>query len=69
MLARVVVIAAALMLAACKTFSPDGGMSVASDVVDRELHKDTIAIRSQDDADAAGGRVRQLLKRPLTADA
>jgi outer membrane protein TolC len=68
MLARVVVIAAALMLAACKTFSPDGGMSVAANIADRELQKDTIAIRSQDDADAAGARVRQLLKRPLTAD-
>jgi hypothetical protein len=38
MLARVVVIVTALMLAACKTFSPDGGMSVAADVADRELH-------------------------------
>jgi outer membrane protein TolC len=68
MLARIVVIAAALMLAACKTFSPDGGMSVAANIADRELNKDTIAIRTQDDADAARARVRRLLKHPLTAE-
>jgi outer membrane protein TolC len=68
MLARVVVIAAALLLAACTTFSPDGGMNVAANIAEQELHKETIAIRSQDDADAAGARVRQFLKRPLTAD-
>lgn len=68
MLARVVVIAAGLMLAACKTFSPDGGLGLTADIAERELHKDTIAIRSQDDADAVSARLRQLLKRPLTAD-
>ena len=69
MLARIAVIAAALLLAACQTFSPDGGMSVTAEVADRELHKDTIAIRSEADAEAAAARVRQLLKRPLNADA
>jgi outer membrane protein TolC len=68
MLARVVVIPAALLLAACATFSPDGGMSVATGIADRELHKNTIAIRSKDDADAASARVRHILKSPLTAD-
>lgn len=68
MFARIAVIAAASMLAACKTFSHDGGMSVAANVAEQELHKDTIAIRTQEDVDAAGARVRQLLKRPLTAD-
>jgi outer membrane protein TolC len=68
MLARVIAIPAALLLAACTTFSPDGGMNVTANIADRELHKDTIAIRSQDDADAASARVRQILKRPLTAD-
>lgn len=66
--ARIIAVLAALLLAACTTFSPDGGMNVTADITDRELHKDTIAIRSQDDADAASARVRQLLKRPLTAD-
>ena len=69
MFARIAVIAAALLLAACQTFSPDGGMSVTAEVADRELHKDTIAIRNEADAEAAGARVRQLLKRPLSADA
>ncbi len=68
MLARIIAVLAALLLAACTTFSPDGGMSVTADIADREPHKDTIAIRSQDDADAANARVHQLLKRPLTAD-
>jgi len=67
--ARIIAVLVALLLAACTTFSPDGGMNVTADIADRELHKNTIAIRSQDDADAAGARVRQLLKRPLTADA
>ena len=69
-LTRVVaVICGALMLAACKTFSPDGGLSVASHVADQELRKDIVAIRTPDDAAAAHARVQLLLKRPLTADA
>ena len=35
----VAVLAGALMLGACSTFSPDGGMSVAANVADQELHK------------------------------
>ena len=62
------VLAGALMLTACKTFSPDGGLSVASTVADQELRKDVIAIRTPDDASAAQARVRHLLKRPLTAE-
>ena len=62
------VFAVALALAACKTFSPDGGMNVVATIADKELHKDTIAIRTPDDADAANARLRQLLKHSLTAD-
>jgi outer membrane protein TolC len=43
-------------------------MSVTADVAERELHKDTVAIRTEEDADAAHARVHQLLTRPLTAD-
>jgi outer membrane protein TolC len=64
----VAVLAGALMLAACKTFSPDGGMSVASSVAEQELRKDVIAIRTQEDASSARARVQHLIKRPLTAD-
>ena len=64
----VAVLAGALTLGACKTFSPDGGMSVAANIADQELHKDVVAIRTQDDASSARARVQHLLKRPLTAD-
>jgi outer membrane protein TolC len=62
------VLAGTLTLGACSTFSPDGGMSVAANVADQELHKDIVAIRTQDDASSARARVKHLLKRPLTAD-
>lgn len=65
----VAVFAGVLTLAACKTFSPDGGMSVAANIADQELRKDVVAIRTQDDASSAQARVQELLKRPLTAEA
>ena len=64
----VAVLAGALTLGACSTFSPDGGMSVAANVAEQELHKEVVAIRTQDDASSARARVQHLLKRPLTAD-
>jgi outer membrane protein TolC len=67
---RVIVpLAGALTVAACQTFSPDGGLSVASSVAEQELRKDIVSIRTPDDASAAHARVRLLLKRPLTAEA
>ncbi len=62
------VIAGALTLAACQTFSPDGGLSVAAGVAHQELRKDIVALRTQDDVSAAQARVAKLLKRPLTAE-
>lgn len=62
------VLAGTLTLGACSTFSPDGGMSVAANVADQELHKDVVAIRTQDDASSVRARIQHLLKRPLTAD-
>lgn len=59
----------ALLLSACQTFSPDGGMSVTASLADQELRKDVIAIRTPDDAAAAQARVDHLLKRSLTAEA
>jgi len=64
----VAVLAGALTLGACSTFSPDGGMNVAANLAEQELHKDVVAIRTQDDASSVQARVQQLLKRPLTAD-
>jgi outer membrane protein TolC len=62
------VLAGALTLGACSTFSPDGGLSVAANIADQELHKDVVAIRTQDDTSSARARAQHLLKRPLTAD-
>ncbi|MGH6839627.1 MAG: TolC family protein [Methylocella sp.] len=56
-------------LSGCAGFSPDGGMNVAASIAAQELDKNTVAIRTPEDATSARNRVEQLLKRPLTADA
>jgi outer membrane protein TolC len=61
--------AGALLLSACQTFSPDGGMNLTANLADQELRKDVIAIRTPDDAAATQARVDRLLQRSLTADA
>ncbi len=43
----------ALLLSACQTWSPDGGMSVVAGVAGGELGKDVAALRSPEDAEAA----------------
>lgn len=58
----------ALALAACQTFSSDGGLRVVSDIAGKELHKDVISIRTEEDAIATSTRVSHLMWRPLTAD-
>jgi len=62
------VLAAALSLTGCQTFSPDGGLSPVIAFAGHELRKDVTAIRTDADATAAHTAVMQLLKRPLTAD-
>jgi outer membrane protein TolC len=62
-------IASALLLSACQTWSPDGGMSVVTDIVGHDLNKDVVALRTPEETQAARARVRALLRRPLTADA
>ncbi|WP_137042680.1 TolC family protein [Pseudolabrys sp. FHR47] len=59
---------ALLLLPACASFSPDGGMSVTTDIAARHLRKDVVAIRNDEDADAARVKVDDLLKRTLNAD-
>jgi len=61
-------LAAVLMLSACKTFSPDGGMGPVAALASQELNKDVVALRSDEDAAAARAAVERLLRRPLTAD-
>ena len=60
---------AAIGLSGCASFSPDSGMSVVSDVAGQTIGKDTAFVRSADDAERAGGAVRRLLGRTLSADA
>ena len=61
-------IALALLLSACQTWSPDGGMSVVAGIAARDLNKEAAALRTPEDAQAARTRVVALLRRPLTAD-
>ena len=64
----VLVLGIAFALTGCKTFSPDGGMDLVSEVAGQELRKDVVAVRSEGDAEAARAVVVRLLKRPLTAE-
>lgn len=59
----------AALLAGCRTFSPDGGMSPVVGFIGQALNKDVVAVRSPEDDLWARGAVESLLKRPLTADA
>ena len=66
---RVAAIAAtAVLLSACRTFSPDGGMDTVAAVAGTELAKDVVQVRSAEDAAAVQMRVTQLLHHPLSAD-
>jgi outer membrane protein TolC len=58
----------AAALSGCTNFSLDGGMSVAAGIAAQELEKDTVAIRTPEDATSARTRVADLLMRPLTVD-
>ena len=62
-------IALALLLSACQTWSPDGGMSVVADIAGRDLNKHVVAVRTPEEAQSVRARVVALLRRPLTADA
>jgi outer membrane protein TolC len=60
---------AALALAGCASFSPDGGMGVVSGVAAAALGKDARKVDTPEAAEAAAGRVGRLLAKPLSADA
>jgi outer membrane protein TolC len=57
-----------MLLSGCTWFAPDAGMGVVTTIAQQELDKDATAIRSPEQAEAAGAKVRHLLGRPLTAD-
>jgi outer membrane protein TolC len=59
----------ALMLGACQTLSPDGGMGAVAGIAGDALRKDVVAVRSPEEAAAVRARLARLLQRPLTADA
>jgi outer membrane protein TolC len=60
--------AAALVLAGCASFSPDGGMGKVSELTKERTGQAVAMQRSQQDADSAGVRVEEILQQPLTAD-
>jgi outer membrane protein TolC len=63
------VLTATSLLSSCTWFAPDAGMGVVATIAQQELKKDAAAIRSPEEAEAAGATVRRLLGRTLTADA
>jgi len=63
------VLATTSLLSGCTWFAPDAGMGVVATIAQQELKKDAAAIRSPEEAEAAGATVRRLLGRMLTADA
>src|SRR5260370_39618193 len=63
------VVTTALALSGCAAFSPDSGMGVVADATSESIGKQVACVRSADDAAQAGGAVRQLLARNLSADA
>jgi outer membrane protein TolC len=60
---------AGVLLGACQTFSPDGGMDLVASIAGPELKKDIAALRAPEDAEAARAPVRALLRKSITADA
>jgi outer membrane protein TolC len=61
-------IACALVLSSCASFSPDGGVSDVAVIAAETLRKDVLAIRNTDDAVRARTAVDTLRRRTLTAD-
>ena len=68
-LGRALAIASAVLLSACKTFSPDSGMGTVAAVAGGGLSKSVVRISTAEDASLAQGEVARLLKAPLGADA
>lgn len=66
---RGIVIGCGLLLSACQTFSPDGGMSLVADMAGHELNKSVVAMNTPEDAAASRAKVDALLRKFLTADA
>lgn len=55
-------------LGGCASFSPDAGMSVATQIASSELNKTVAKITTEEEGQSAQAHVRRLLKRALTPD-
>lgn len=66
---RLLLLASALGLAGCASFSPDGGMTVVSDIAGQTIKKDVAFVHTAGDAEQVGGITQALLSRALTVDA
>ena len=67
-LGRALAVASTVLLSACKTFSPDGGMSTVAAVAGGGLNKSVVRMGSPETAALAQGEVGRLLRTPLSAD-
>jgi outer membrane protein TolC len=68
MIRLTVAAAAALVLAGCASFSPDGGMTKVSDLTKERTGQSVAIQRSPADNDVASKRVAELLGQPLSVD-
>jgi outer membrane protein TolC len=59
---------AALLLGGCAGFSPDGGLTAVNALTSPSLGADATVLRTPDQAQAATRRVKELLRKPLSAD-
>ena len=66
-LRNAVIVACALLVAGCASFTQDGGMTAVADISTGALNKEVRALRTGEDATAAQAIVKRLLKRPLGA--
>lgn len=65
---RAPLLASALALGGCASFTADGGMGAVIEFAGAPLAKDVVAIRSEEDAAASRAVVDRLLARRLSAD-
>ena len=68
-LGRALAIASAVLLSACRTFTPDGGMETVASVAGSGLSKNVVRINSPEDAALAHHEVARLLHAPLSVEA
>lgn len=56
-----------LLLAGCASFSSDGGLTVVNEITQPALGQSAGTLRTPEDAEAVRGRVKVLLRQPLSA--